>query len=335
MASSLRVAAVQPTSVNGSSETNLANAERLVHQVADEGAELVLCPEFLATGYLYDESLWTAGETLNGPTETWLVRLAKQHRLLIGAGFLEARGDHFFNTFTLCGPDGVVGRVRKASLPFFEGWYFTPSDDDKIIRTEALKIGVGICNDNQTAAFLTQMIEEQPDLILMPHSAPTPLVPLLDPPFASAFREQFSGIAPRFAAELGVPVILANKTSEVYRMPLPIVPGLGATVKFEGLSIICDAGGRVVAHAGSGEEGLVATVTLDPRRKRRPPLPTGYWSFPPARLARTGAGLLLLLDRLGRRAYRKNLRRAACARTIVDGRRAVKSSEGARSPARE
>src|SRR5580698_137432 len=94
----LRVAALQVESRNGEGASNLARAEPLVAKAAQDGARLVLCPEFLATSYL------------------------------------EAEGEDFFNTFALAAPDGrIAGRVRKESLPAFEGWYFKSSDEPKTI----------------------------------------------------------------------------------------------------------------------------------------------------------------------------------------------------------
>jgi len=119
----LRVAGVQVESRTLDVQGNLRRAEALVAVAAERGAELVLCPEFLAPGYVYDPSLWDAAEVRGGPTELWLAQMARQHRLYIGASYLEASGDDFFNTFTLMRPDGTpAGRVRKESLPGFEGY---------------------------------------------------------------------------------------------------------------------------------------------------------------------------------------------------------------------
>src|SRR5258708_7451192 len=102
----IRLGGVQGESRNFDAERNLC------------GAELVLCPEFLATGYLYDRPIWNVAEPRGGPTERWLSRMAQQHSLYIGASYLEASSDNFFNTFALMNPHGAVaGRVRKESLP--------------------------------------------------------------------------------------------------------------------------------------------------------------------------------------------------------------------------
>jgi len=70
----LKVAAIQPQSRNFDVDGNLQRAQRLVELAAQRGAQLVLCPEFLAAGYIYDRQIWTAAEPPGGPTETWLLK---------------------------------------------------------------------------------------------------------------------------------------------------------------------------------------------------------------------------------------------------------------------
>lgn len=314
----IRVAAVQCTSENGALERNLERAAPLVAEAARRGAELVLCPEFLATGYVYTEEIWDAAEAAGGPTERWLMAEARRHRIYLGACYLEAEGEDFHNTFVLAAPDGgVAGRVRKRSLPMFEGWFFRPCDGPKVIDTPVGRLGVGICNDCQTAAFLGDMIEERPDLILMPHSAPTPILGAAGRPFLRLFVEQLREAAPRTARALGVPTVMANKISaEATETALPPpLSRLRVRWRFQGFSSVCDADGRVLASVGDGEGVAVAEVTLDPGRKRRPAeRPSGYWSFAPPAFARTGAFLMTALDRAGRRAYARNPRRRQRAR---------------------
>src|SRR5262249_31121031 len=152
---------------------NLRRAEALVAGAAERGAELVLCPEFLAPGYVYHTSLWGVAEPHGGPTESWLARVARQYRLYVGGSYLEANADDFFNTFTLMRPDGTVsGRVRKESVPGFEGWFCRSCSEPKVIETEFGRVGIGICWDTSTARFLRHVSQEQVDLLLMPHSTP-------------------------------------------------------------------------------------------------------------------------------------------------------------------
>lgn len=308
----LRVGAVQVQSDNGRVADNLARAEQLVAKAAEQGAELVLCPEFLAAGYVYDESMWKSGEPRGGPTEQFLARLAEEHGIHVGASYLEAEGDDFWNTFALAAPDGsIAGRVRKESLPMFEGWYFRSCAEPKTIDTDLGRIAVGICQDNHTARFLRRIADAEPDLILMPHSAPCA------PFIVRMLRENLRDVGAFYARALGAPVVLVNKAHTPSRSPIPGIPGLRMPFRFPGLSSITDSDGNVVARLGNGEDALVADVTLDPARKRRPEVARGYWSLRPRRFSRLAGAVLIVMERLGKRAYAKNPARPLAARAVA------------------
>jgi N-carbamoylputrescine amidase len=304
----IRIAGVQVSSDNGEIEENLARAEGLVAEAASRGAELVLCPEFLAPGYVFDESIWKYGERRGGPTEAWLSRVAKKHAITIGASYLESDGADFANTFTLAGPDGsILGRVRKESLPAFEGWYFKSCEEPKTIATPIGRLGVGICQDNHTARFFKRMMRDAPDLLLMPHSAPC--VPLAGP----AMRDQITEIGPYYARQFGIPTILVNKAVTRSLTPIPGVPLVRVPFAFPGLSTITDSDG-IVRDQLVGREGIViADVMLDPSRKRTPDAPRGYWSRPPRLFPRVAGLFFVAFEELGKRAYLKSdaRRRAA------------------------
>lgn len=322
MTKRVRVAAVQCTSLDLRVEHNLDNASGWVATAARDGAELVLCPEFLAAGYVYAETIWDAGEPIEtGPTERWLAERAREHRLLVGATFLEAEGEDFYNTFALYGPGGVVGRVRKRALPLFEGWYFKPCPEPKVIETPLGRVAVGICQDNQTRGFLDHVARMQPDLILMPHSAPSPILPFGGRLSRRLFDRQIDGVALRFAEALGVPVILSNKVSlEPFAMPIPLLPGVRIPMRFRGYTRIVDGDGRSIGRIVDEEGAIVGEVSLDPGRKRAPEVPSrGYWSFGPGALAAPAGRLLELLDAMGQKRYGANPRRAASARRAAAG----------------
>ena len=79
----LSLAGVQLETRNGEIEANLAHAEHFVALARERGAQLILCPEFLAAGYVYDASLWEAAEPQGGPTERWLRRMAIEHPSIV------------------------------------------------------------------------------------------------------------------------------------------------------------------------------------------------------------------------------------------------------------
>jgi N-carbamoylputrescine amidase len=317
----LRLAGVQVESRNLDVQGNLRRAEALVAVAADRGAELVLCPEFLAPGYVYDPSIWDVAELRGGPTELWLACMARQHGLYIGASYLEASGEDFYNTFTLMRPDGTVaGRVRKESLPGFEGWFFRSCSESKVIETELGRIGVGICHDNNTAQFMRRVSQDHVDLLLMPHSGPGitmgPLKLVGD-----HGRRMLREVARFYASAFGVPTVMVNKAAgEDSWSPVPSVPLVRFRFHFVGQSTICSADASVCDQLDEQEGVVVAEVVLDPKRKRQPRIPTGYWSRPPPlfpRIPRTSAALFRGLEWIGKAAYTLSQARRRAARNAV------------------
>src|SRR5262245_58344723 len=280
----LRVAGIQVVSLNGEPTENLERAERLVARAAERGAELVLCPEFLATGYIYHRDMWRSAEPQNGLTERWLATQATRHQIHIGASYLEARDDDFYNTFALAAPSGAIaGRVSKESLPLFEGWYFKSCSAPKYIDTDLGRIAVGICHDNHTARFMERLRHDNADLLLMPHSGPCVADPLrlID----KNTRRLLGGIAAFYAKNFGVPTIMVNKAnSGDILSPVPALPGARLRMRFPGLSTICNADGDILHHLGDQEDIVLGDITIDPTHRRTPPSPPGYWSDPPITL---------------------------------------------------
>jgi N-carbamoylputrescine amidase len=328
----LRVAGVQAESRNFDVEGNLRRAEALVAAASQRGAELVLCPELLATGYIYDASIWSAGEPHGGPTELWLARMARRYGLYIGASYLEASGDDFYNTFTLMKPDGSpAGRVRKESLPGFEGWFFRGCPGPKVIETELGRIAVGICHDNNTGRFMRRLGRERADLLLMPHSGPCIMMGPISL-VGERGREALRGMASFHARAFGIPAVMANKAAgRDSSSPIPWVPLLQLRFHFIGQSTVCDAGGKVCDQLGEREGVVIADVTLAPEHKRRPSrLPGGYWAGTPPFLPRfpwAAAAVFRVLEWVGRGAYRLSRSRRLVARECGRAGRATQGTD--------
>ena len=260
----LRVAVVQMESKNGNILSNLNHATEFINQAAAKGAELILLPELMSTGYIFSTEIWDAAESKNGPTEKWMMSNSARLGVWLGTSYLEADGEDFFNTFVLTAPNGkIVGRVRKQKPAGPEAFFFKGDTGSHTISTKLGKIGIGICYENYLC-FLPQLLyDNEVDLILMPHSAP--------------IRElDGSSVASFYAKLLGIPAIMVNKVGSFYSPPLRfhsptlIAGGLRPMINiFPGKSAIADSDGNIKAKMGSDEGILVKDVRLDSSLKTK------------------------------------------------------------------
>jgi len=284
----------------------------------------------MAAGYVYDRAIWNVAEARGGATEVWLGRMAREHGVYIGATYLEASGEDFFNTFALMRPDGAVaGRVRKESLPGFEGWFFRGCPGSKVIETEIGRIGVGICHDINTGRFMRRLSDEKVDLLLMPHSGPCIAMGPLKL-VGEEGKEMLRGAAGFYAEAFGIPTVMANKAAgEDSSSPVPWAPLVRLGFHFVGQSTICDSDGKVCDQLDEGEGVVVAEVALDEKQKRQPrEIPKGYWSrgapmFP--LFPRISTGIFRLLEWAGKAGYAMSRSRRRVARKLSDDKEGVKT----------
>jgi N-carbamoylputrescine amidase len=315
-AKTIRVAAIQMESKDGSIEANLEHATPLVRLAVEKGAKLILLPEFMPTGYIFSRVIWDNGEPKEGPTVKWLRETAKRLGVWLGTSFLEADGEDFFNTFVLTNPDGSeAGRVRKQTPASMEAYFFKGGVGPHSIETQLGKVGVGICYENQLS-YLPQMMQKQSvDIILMPHSAPTPMQRFLfGRKQIELYNNEIKEVAYRNARLVGVPVVMVNKCGS-WQSPMPFPWGLSGQQKssFPGLSAIVDSDGTVKAQLGREEAVIVEDVTFDPSRKtHEPPKCYGRWAFegPWAR------NIFQVIEATGRLSYSLSSERKRKARQI-------------------
>jgi N-carbamoylputrescine amidase len=164
----INVAAIQMESKNGLIKANLEHALPFIDEAAEKGAELIVLPEFMPTGYIFTKAIWDAGEPGEGLTVQWLKEHSKRLGVYLGTSFLEADGEDFFNTFVLTTPEGKeAGRVRKQTPAAFEA-YFTKGDPGShVIETDFGKVGVGICYENMLSYMPRLMYTHSVDIMLM------------------------------------------------------------------------------------------------------------------------------------------------------------------------
>ena len=151
--SPVRVAVVQfdPQVGIHHQQKNLENSLHLAQEAVTNRANLIVLPELANTGYLFasrQDAYLHAESIPEGPsTQAW-IDFAAQHQVYLVAGLAERDGMQLFDTAVLLGPDGFIGKYRKAHLWNREKLWFTPGNlGFPVFETPIGRIGLMICWD--------------------------------------------------------------------------------------------------------------------------------------------------------------------------------------------
>lgn len=132
-------------------ERNLRHGLDLALQAVNNGANLIVMPELANTGYLFTnrkEAFDHAEEIPNGPSVQVWQDFTRKHSIYLVSGIAEREGVRLFDTSVLIGPDGLIGKYRKAHLWNLEKLWFTPGDTGfPVFETPIGRIGMLICWD--------------------------------------------------------------------------------------------------------------------------------------------------------------------------------------------
>jgi predicted amidohydrolase len=151
--SPVRVSVIQfdPQCGAGNCQGNLARSLALAQQASDEGANLIVLPELANTGYAFlgrSEAFDLAENVPFGPSVQAWMEFARKQQVYLVAGLAEREGVKLYDTAVLVGPDGFIGKYRKAHLWNQEKLWFTPGDVGfPVFDTPIGRIGLMICWD--------------------------------------------------------------------------------------------------------------------------------------------------------------------------------------------
>ena len=127
------------------------NFDKVRAAVKDTSLDLLVLPEFFATGYQFvskDEVAELAEPVLEGDTTEFLTLLSKDKNVYIVAGLPEKDGETFYNSAVLTGPEGFIGLYRKTHLFFEETIFFAPGNTGfRVWDTKIGRIGIMVCFD--------------------------------------------------------------------------------------------------------------------------------------------------------------------------------------------
>lgn len=233
------------------------NVERAVDGVraaAAHGAQLVVLPELVTSGYVFHDvgEARACAEGADGPTVRRLSALAAEHGLVVVAGLPELSGDTLYNSAVVVDRSGLRAVYRKVHLWDREGEFFTPgSAAPPVVETEAGRVGVVVCYDLEFPEWMRSVALQGADVVCGPTNWPA---------------------GPRPADERPVEVVQAQATASVNRVFLAVAARTGEErgVSWVSGSTIVSPDGYplILTDPAVEEQVLMARCRLEDARRK-------------------------------------------------------------------
>jgi predicted amidohydrolase len=230
--------------------------ERAIRSAAHQGAQVVVLPELVQSGYLFadrSEALSLA-ETVEGPTLCLWTALARELNIVVVGGFCERlAGDELANSAAMIDAQGLRAVYRKAHLWDGENEIFSAGNDaPPVVETVHGRIGMLICYDLEFPEWVRLPALAGADLLCAPVNWPD---------------------GPRPQTERAAEVVRVQANASVNRMFIAACDRHGHErgVSWVQGSVIVDADGYPVAGPAEqgGEQILLATLNLAEARNKR------------------------------------------------------------------
>ena len=177
-ANAFKVAAIQMAS-GPNVVGNLSEARRLIAKAAEQGARLVVLPEFFAIMGMTDLDKLKVGEKIgNGPIQTFLSELARRHKIWLVGGSIPLATDNpekVSNSCLVFDEQGQqVARYDKMHLFNFElgnenyneTQTIVPGNQVVVVDSPFGRIGLAICYDLRFPELFRAM--KNVDMIVLP-----------------------------------------------------------------------------------------------------------------------------------------------------------------------
>ena len=160
----IRVACHQLAPAVGALASNRALALAAIDAAADAGAHVVVLPELITSGYVFEDAAEarSLAEPADGPT------------LVIAGGFAELGADgRLYNSAALVDPGGVRAVYRKVHLWDREPEFFTPGDaPPPVVDTPHGRIGLIVCYDLEFPEWTRAAALRGAELLCVPTNWP-------------------------------------------------------------------------------------------------------------------------------------------------------------------
>ncbi len=165
-----RAAVVQTLAKLGDLDYNLGLVRNAVAEAAGNGARLIVFPECMNTGYLFDsaEHAVALGEPIDGTFGSELASLARTYDVFIASGMTELDGHTLFNSGVLFDRDGelVVHYHKQFLATHDQNWFAVGTRGCPVADTELGRLGLLICFDGRIPEIARALALQGADVIV-------------------------------------------------------------------------------------------------------------------------------------------------------------------------
>lgn len=256
----MKIAVAQIEAVPLDTTANLRLSTEAIEAAAAQGADLIVLPELVASGYVTDDPA-IAGlaepDDGSGPVLGSWCQLARRLGLGIIGGYPEAKGDRLFNSVAVIDRTGAIaGGYRKLHLFGSEKQRFAPGDLGlPVFSLDGVTVGVVVCYDLRFPEVMRLLaVESGADLVAVPTAWVVGFDPAATP--SDARIGQVDGA-----------FVQAN-LNQVF-VACADLCGSGNGVTFLGRSLIASPYGEPLVGPLPADKAEVAVAEIDPAEGRR------------------------------------------------------------------
>ena len=140
-------------------QNNQKKAEKYINQAIEEGAEMILFPEFFTTGFALHRKLYEA-VLQNIEIRNWIQNLSREKKVILGGSWLEydREKQNTYNTYGLFFPTGEQFFHRKDIPTAIENFCYTNGDEQMLFDTPIGRVGIAMCWEQLRTVTLKRML---------------------------------------------------------------------------------------------------------------------------------------------------------------------------------
>ena len=243
----MRIALAQ-MKMSSNMKENYQKSIQLIHEAANQGAELICFPEIQLSPFFPQYPDYNASEFVmtedSGYVEGICEACHKHHIFASPNFYIEENGQRYDMSYLIDDHGLIIGKQKMVNIAqcemFYEQNYYTQSEEGfEVFDTRLGKIGIVVCFDRHYPESIRTEALRGAELIIIPTANTSDEPSLL---FQWEIRVQ--------AFQNSVNIAMCNRV------------GIEGSMKFSGESIISDSKGNVIAIAGETEKLLLADVDV-------------------------------------------------------------------------